>query len=61
MGVPPHQYLVQQRVEQAKQWMKEMKGAIAEIAPQCGFNSQSHFTKHFRDAIGITLSNYRKN
>ncbi|MDB9527582.1 AraC family transcriptional regulator [Oscillatoria sp. CS-180] len=35
--------------------------AIAEIALQCGFNSQSHFSKHFRDATGMTPSAYRKN
>ncbi len=61
MGMTPHQYLTQQRIEQAQQLLKGTKGAIAEIALQCGFNSQSHFSKHFRDATGMTPSRYRKN
>ncbi|MGD1940619.1 MAG: helix-turn-helix domain-containing protein [Leptolyngbyaceae cyanobacterium] len=52
---------MQLRGKQAKQSLKGIKGAIAEIALQCGFNSQSHFTKHFRDAIGMTPSHYRQN
>jgi AraC family transcriptional regulator len=61
MGISPHQYLLQQRVEQAKQLLKGKKLAIAEIALQCGFNSQSHLSKHFREATGMTPSDYRKN
>jgi AraC family transcriptional regulator len=61
MGVTPHQYLLQQRVEQAKYLLKNSKFAIAEIALQCGFNSQSHLGKSFREITGITPSNYRKN
>jgi AraC family transcriptional regulator len=60
MGISPHQYLLQQRVEQAKQLLKQSKLAIAEIALQCGFNSQSHLSKHFREATGMTPSDYRK-
>lgn len=60
MGITPHQYLLKQRVEQAQQLLKGTKLAIAEVALQCGFNSQSHLTKHFRDATGTTPSSYRK-
>ncbi|MEO1094453.1 MAG: helix-turn-helix transcriptional regulator [Cyanobacteria bacterium J06638_28] len=52
---------MQQCVEQAKQWLKQSKSAIAAIALQCGFNSQSHFSKHFRAKIGTTPSQYRRN
>lgn len=60
MGITPHQYLLQQRVEQAKRLLKRTKLAIADIALQCGFNSQSHLTKHFRETTGMTPSHYRK-
>ncbi|MBI4784063.1 MAG: helix-turn-helix transcriptional regulator [Oscillatoriophycideae cyanobacterium NC_groundwater_1537_Pr4_S-0.65um_50_18] len=59
-GLSPHQYLLQQRVERAKQLLKTSKLAIAEIALQCGFNSQSHLGKAFRDATGMTPKAYRK-
>ena len=60
MGISPHQYLLQQRVERAKQLLKNSKLAIADIALQCGFNSQSHLGKAFRDATGLTPGRYRK-
>ena len=44
----PHQYLIQQRIEQAKQCLKGKKRAIAEIALQDGFNSQSYFSEHLQ-------------
>jgi AraC family transcriptional regulator len=60
MGISPHQYLLQQRVEQAKQLLKNSRLAIAEIALQCGFNSQSHMGKAFRELTGMTPSQYRR-
>lgn len=60
-GVSPHQYVLQQRVERAKQLLKRTKWSIAEIALHCGFNSQSHLGKAFRAAIGMTPNEYRKN
>ncbi|MCU0569812.1 MAG: AraC family transcriptional regulator [Oculatellaceae cyanobacterium Prado106] len=61
LGISPHQYLLQQRVERAKQLLKSSKSAIAEIALQCGFNSQSHLGKAFREVTGMTPSDYRRN
>ncbi|MGF1480808.1 MAG: helix-turn-helix domain-containing protein [Cyanophyceae cyanobacterium] len=60
MGISPHQYLLQQRVERAKHLLKNSKDAIAEIALECGFNSQSHLGKTFRELTGITPGTYRK-
>ncbi|MDY6938213.1 MAG: AraC family transcriptional regulator [Cyanobacteriota bacterium] len=60
MGMSPHQYILGQRVERAKPLLKHSKMAIAEIALQCGFNSQSHFGKYFREFTGVTPSQYRK-
>ncbi|NET06629.1 MAG: helix-turn-helix transcriptional regulator [Symploca sp. SIO2B6] len=59
MGIPPHQYLLQQRVERSKQLLKQTDQSIVEIALECGFNSHSHFSKQFRQLIGITPSTYR--
>jgi AraC family transcriptional regulator len=60
LGLSPHQYLLQQRVERAKRLLKGSKLPIAEIALQCGFNSQSHLGKLFRDATGLTPRDYRR-
>ncbi len=61
MGIPPYQYVIKQRVERAKQLLrKDQQRAIADIALDCGFNSQSHLAKHFRQLTGMTAKSYRK-
>jgi AraC family transcriptional regulator len=61
MGSSPHQYILQQRVERAKQLLRQSKVAISDVALQCGFNSQSHLSRHFRSVTGVTPSAYRSN
>ncbi len=60
IGISPHKYLLKERVERAKHLLKNSKLAIAEIAFQCGFNSQSHLGKSFRELTGVTPGVYRK-
>jgi AraC family transcriptional regulator len=59
MGISPHQYLLQQRIERAKQLLKETKLSIMEIALLCGYSSHSHLGKSFRQHTGITPKAYR--
>ncbi|MBT9313228.1 helix-turn-helix domain-containing protein [Leptothoe kymatousa] len=61
MGLSPYQYLLQQRIERAKQLLQTTDGLIADIALECGFNSHSHLTKQFRKATGITPKIFRTN
>ncbi len=59
MGVTPYQYVLQQRIERAKQLLKQTNRPIVDIALRCGFNSHSHLSKQFRQATGTTPSTYR--
>lgn len=59
-GISPHQYVMQQRIERAKQLLTTADLAIADIALNCGFNSQSHLGKYFRQVTGMTPRNYRQ-
>lgn len=59
VGKSPHQYLIQQRVERAKQLLKCSDQAIVDIALECGFNSHSHLSKQFRQQTGMTPKAYR--
>lgn len=61
IGTPPHQYLLQQRIERAKQLLKQTDQSIMEIALSCGFNSHSHLSKQFRQFTGMTPKVYRGN
>ena len=60
LGVSPYQYLLQQRVERAKQLLKQTDKFITDIAFDCGFNSHSHLTKQFRQLTGMTPKAYRR-
>ena len=59
IGMTPHQYLSQQRVERAKQLLKKTDRLIIDIALECGFSSHSHLSKQFRQITGITPKAYR--
>jgi AraC family transcriptional regulator len=54
MGVTPHQYILQCRVNQAKYLLQHSKLSIVEIAARTGFCDQSHFTRYFKRMIGAT-------
>jgi AraC family transcriptional regulator len=60
VGISPYQYLVQQRVERAKQLLEHQSMAISTIALNCGFANQTHLTKVFRQMIGVTPKAYQK-
>lgn len=59
MGMPPHQYVIQQRVEQAKYLLDVSELSLADVALQCGFSSQSHFGQWFRKLSGMTPKAYQ--
>mgnify|MGYP003411733672 CR=1 FL=1 len=59
IGTSPYQYLLQQRIERAKQLLKQSDRSIMDIAFCCGFNSHSHLSKKFRQLTGMTPKRYR--
>ena len=56
-GLPPHAYLVQIRVQQAKQQLAAGR-AIATVALETGFSDQSHLNRHFKRLVGVTPGQY---
>ncbi len=59
MGISPHQYVIQQRIERAKVMLMKTDLAIADIALQVGFSSQSHLTQQFKRLTGMTPKQIR--
>jgi AraC family transcriptional regulator len=59
IGIAPHQYVIQQRVEHAKLMLSKTDLAIADIALQVGFSSQSHLTQQFKRFTGMTPKQIR--
>jgi AraC family transcriptional regulator len=60
IGIAPYQYLLQQRIEQAKRLLKQTDQLIVDIAFLCGFNSHSHLSKQFRQITGVTPTAFRE-
>lgn len=59
MGVPYSKYLISVRIRQAVKLLNDTNKKIAEIALLCGFHSDNHFCKMFKQVMGITPLKYR--
>jgi AraC family transcriptional regulator len=59
MGVGPHHYIVQRRIERAKILMRRTDHSLGLIAQEAGFTDQSHLTTVFRREIGVTPGIFR--
>jgi AraC family transcriptional regulator len=60
VGVAPHQYLIQCRLERAKTLLATTDLNIAEIAQGSGFSSHSHLSRIFHQHLSITPHQYRQ-
>ena len=60
VGTPPHQYVIQQRVERAKQLLKRKDMTIGEVAYKVGFANQAHLNRHFKRLVGVTPGVFRR-
>lgn len=59
-GVSPHQYVLQCRLERARELLLAGNETIAEIAAQTGFYDQSHLVAQFKRAFGTTPRGFRR-
>ena len=59
VGVPPHAYQILRRVEAATALLRQ-GNAPAVVAQACGFADQSHMTRQFRRAHGVTPGAFRR-
>ena len=56
----PHQYLIQQRIEKAKQLLRSGDLPVHEICYAVGFESLGSFSTLFRRNTGLSPASYRK-
>jgi AraC family transcriptional regulator len=60
-GLPPHQYVIERRVERAQQLLQQGRDlSLAAIATCTGFSDQSLFSHHFKRVVGVTPGQFRK-
>ncbi|MEP7239482.1 MAG: AraC family transcriptional regulator [Devosia sp.] len=60
VGKSPHRWLVDQRIERAKVLLADPDTRLAEIAVDCGFSDQSHFTRMFARDTGWPPGAWRR-
>ncbi|WP_433337383.1 AraC family transcriptional regulator [Spirillospora sp. CA-294931] len=58
-GLPPHAFLIQQRVRAARRLLRDGMPP-AEVAPEVGFFDQAHLTRHFRRLVGVPPGAYQR-
>lgn len=60
VGIAPHQYVMQRRLDRAKELLENTDLPIAEVALAVGCANQSHFSALFHKATGVTPLSYRQ-
>lgn len=59
-GLTPHQYVMRQRLERARELLQNNVISVTEIAYSLGFATPAHFAHHFRRQMGVTPSELRR-
>ena len=60
LGLTPKQFLLDCQIFQAKSDLLARKKELVQIAKECGFAHQSHFTSRFKQATGLTPTRWRR-
>jgi AraC family transcriptional regulator len=58
-GCAPHNYVLLQKIERAKQQLRDPQRSIIDAGLDAGFQNSSHFARMFRKLVGTTPSRYR--
>lgn len=59
VGVPPHHYVLRERIQEAQRLLAVGQMSISELALNLGFSDQSHFSRVFRKMTGTTPKRYQ--
>ncbi len=56
--VTPKQYIIDLRIAKAKQQLSDGIMKISAVAEECGFSNPYHFSRVFKEKVGVTPSEY---
>lgn len=59
-NMTPHRWLMQKRLLHARQLLRSTEKAVSDIAFDCGFENNSHFSRIFKERYNISPLQYRK-
>lgn len=60
LGLTPKQYMLACQIHDAKVELLAGEKELVQIARECGFAHQSHFTSRFKQATGLTPTRWRR-
>ncbi len=60
LGVSPHVYVLERRIERAKRLMVASRQSLGLIALECGMADQAHFTRTFKRFVGLPPAAWRR-
>jgi AraC family transcriptional regulator len=60
LGVAPHNWLIEERIVLSKEKLRDDRLSLTDVAAECGFSDQSHFTRHFTRAVGVSPGAWRR-
>jgi AraC family transcriptional regulator len=58
-GETPHQFVLRNRIERAKEMLRAPGARVLDVAVACGFKTQQHFARVFRHVCGTSPTEYR--
>lgn len=61
MGVSPYRYILDRKLELAKQLLRETGMSVRDVANYLSFDDEFYFSGLFRRKVGVSPSQYRKN
>jgi AraC-like DNA-binding protein len=59
-GLAPHQFVLHERINRAKELLLQDNAKIVEIALGVGFENQAHFTTVFGNLVGMTPRQFQR-
>jgi AraC family transcriptional regulator len=59
-GQSPHRWLIGRRLDKAQSLLEHSAPSLHDVASACGFASQSHFTRVFTRAMGVSPGVWRR-
>ena len=60
VGLPPHRYVIENRVMRARELLTTTRLPLSEIALSTGFADQSHLSRRFQELVGIPPGAFRE-
>ena len=60
MGLTPKHFLLEFQIDEAKRELVSKQKPLPQLATDCGFAHQSHFTSRFKQSTGLTPTRWRR-